>query len=189
MKLLFTTKSYNHLSSNGNFTTVNTKRKSFKKEEIDVNKKNYNIFLNTQNFYNDSKIDYISFRKNNFNNNKMKKNNKNLLKPKQDKRIPCKLIKKDLSIITSTSKLPLVNNKSNSFSKKNNSFENKNRDKNYRAISETKIDKNKKVDKSFNKRQLSLRNKKSYKSKYKYKIEINKKKIMEFKQRNSKIKN
>ena len=177
MKLL-TTKSYNQLSSNGNFTVVNTRRKSFKKEELNLNKSKYNNFLKTQNFYNDSKIDYISFRKNN---QKIKSNNKNILKEKKDKRIPCKLVKKDLNIITSTSKFPLITNKSNSFSKNDNNVDNNKNNKKYKAVSEPKIDKNININNNFTKKSLSLRNKKTYKSNYKNKIESNKKKIFEFK--------
>ena len=178
---LLTTKSYNQLSSNGNFTAVNTRRKSFKKEELYLNKNKYNNFLKTQNFYNCSKIDYISFRKNNLNNQKIKSNNKNILREKKDKRIPCKLIKKDLNIITSTSKFPLITNKSNSFSKKDNSVENDKNDKKYKAVSEPKIDKNININNNFTNKSLSLRNKKTYKCNYKNKIESNKKKIFEFK--------
>ena len=175
---LLTTKSYNQLSSNGNFTVVNTRRKSFKKEELNLNKSKYNNFLKTQNFYNDSKIDYISFRKNN---QKIKSNNKNILKEKKDKRIPCKLVKKDLNIITSTSKFPLITNKSNSFSKNDNNVDNNKNNKKYKAVSEPKIDKNINIKNNFTNKSLSLRNKKTYKSNYKNKIESNKKKIFEFK--------
>ena len=153
---LLTAKNYNNLSSNGNFTTVNTKRKTFIEEEKNnFKRKKYNIYINTQNFYDNSKIDYISFRKNNINNNILKQKNKNILKHKQDKRIPCKLIKKDLNIITSTSKSSLnAGNKLISPSNKNN-------DKkiNKKTISEPKIDKSKKLSNSFADKALIIKNK------------------------------
>ena len=153
---LLTAKNYNNLSSNGNFTTVNTKRKTFIEEEKNnFKRKKYNIYINTQNFYDNSKIDYISFRKNNINNNILKQKNKNILKHKQDKRIPCKLIKKDLNIITSTLKSSLnAGNKLISPSNKNN-------DKKIykKTISEPKIDKSKKLSNSFADKALIIKNK------------------------------
>ena len=153
---LLTAKNYNNLSSNGNFTTVNTKRKTFIEEEKNnFKRKKYNIYINTQNFYDNSKIDYISFRKNNINNNILKQKNKNILKHKQDKRIPCKLIKKDLNIITSTSKSSL--NSGNKLI----SPSNKNNDKkiNKKTISEPKIDKSKKLSNSLVDKVLIIKNK------------------------------
>ena len=183
---LLTAKNNVNLSSNGNFTTVNTKRKTFIEEEkSNIKRKKYNIYINTQNFYNDSKIDYISFRKNNMNNNILKQKNKNILKHKHDKRIPCKLIKKDLNIITSSSKASLnIGNKLNSTSKTN---KNNDKDINNKAISEPKIDKNKKLNNSFSNKALFIKNKNlNKKGNFKSKIEDKKKKIFNYKHKENK---
>lgn len=172
---LLTKKSYNYLCSNGNFTTANSKRQSFIKKEEEKNnskKKNFNnIFLNTQKFYNDSKIDYISFRKNNLNNSIFSnQNNRNFLKRKEEKRIPCKLIKKDLSNCSSNSK-KILTKKYNSFSKRNLSMENginKKGKHKFIANSERRIN-IQKIEKTFKKGKL------------KEKIENNKKKIFKYK--------
>lgn len=101
---LLSGKSFSFLSSTGNFVTK-PKRMSLNEEEKNKKKNNNNklsIFINTQNFYNDSKIDYTSFRKktlysSNMNNPRTTKNlNKNVFKHKEEKRAPCKLIKKEL---------------------------------------------------------------------------------------------
>ena len=102
---LLSGKSFSFLSSTGNFVTK-PKKMSLNEEEKNNNKNNnktkLNIFINTQNFYNDSKIDYTSFRKktlysNNMNNPRTTKNlNRNVFKYKEEKRAPCKLIKKEL---------------------------------------------------------------------------------------------
>ena len=176
---LLTAKNYNNLSSNGNFTTVNTKRKTFIEEEKNnFKRKKYNIYINTQNFYDNSKIDYISFRKNNINNNILKQKNKNILKHKQDKRIPCKLIKKDLNIITSTSKSSL--NSGNKLI----SPTNKNNDKkfNEKTIWEPKIDKSKKLRNSLVDKALIIKNKSlNKKGNFKSKIEDKKRKFFNLK--------
>ena len=189
-KILTNNKSYNHLSINGNFTSNNSKRKINIEEEEknNVKRKKNNIFINTQNFYNVSKIDYISFRKNNLNNNNIKiskQNSKNILKHKEEKRIPFKLIKKDLNIITSTTKASLNNKKIDYKTKRNISLggvSNKNENL-IKDNTKTKIDK---IQKSINNVVISSiipnnNNKLNKKDNFKNKIENNKKKVFEFK--------
>ena len=179
LKKYLLSKSCNYLSSNGNFTIANEKRRSFFQKEEEKNnyfkRKKLNIFINTQNFYNDSKIDYISFRKNNLNSsNKLfsKQKNKHFLKHKEKKRIPCKLIKKDLIINTSTSKIPLTK-KLDSISRRNLSME-------------PVKNKNNKFKKSPNsERRIGIKKeeKPNKKGELKEKIENNKKKLFEFKKK------
>ena len=92
--------SYDFLSSNGNFTSNNSKRKTFiqLKEKNKNNNKKYNV--NFKNFYNDFKIDYISFRKNNLNDiNKLSATkNKKISTFKEESKRPCKLIRKKLKM-------------------------------------------------------------------------------------------
>lgn len=126
--------SYDFLSSKGNFISANSKRKSFiiEDEKNNNNTNKFNIFENTKNFYNDAKIDYSSFRKNNLNNNKKlsKQKNKNILILKEEKKIPFKLTNKDLNY---TSKRQLISDKKfNSSVKRNNSLDRVN--KNYKFI-------------------------------------------------------
>lgn len=78
------TKSFNYLTINGNFFDL--KRNPGLNKVKDINMK-YKIFLNTQNFYSQSKSDYDTFRKNNIT------FNKSLIaqKAKKEKTIPYKL--------------------------------------------------------------------------------------------------
>ena len=191
---LLLTKSYNHLSINGNFTSANIKRKTLVEGDKKNNfkRKKNNIFINTQNFYNDSKIDYVSFRKNNLNNNiktskqnkNTNKNNNNILKHKEEKRIPFKLIKKDLKINTSNTKKELTNIKIDSKTKRNLSLEGmRNKNENI-LIKEGTQAKFGKIQNSINNVVISIsptNNKFNKKEKFKNKIENNKKKVFEFK--------
>ena len=178
LKLLIT-KSFNQLSNNGNFTTINSKRKIFKEEEKNNKKmKRYNVFINTQKFYNDSKIDYISFRKNNLRN---LNDNKNNLKLKKENKKPLKLYKKDLNIISESAKRPLIIGIKSNYKTKRNSIndEDKNKIKNYKNISEPKIDKNKKKYIKLNNKALSYKINENKKEKSENKKENNKKKIFQ----------
>jgi len=115
---LLSGKSFSFLSSTGNFVTK-PKRISLNEEEKNGKKKSnnnkLNIFINTQNFYNDSKIDYTSFRKktlysSNMNNPRTTKNlNRNVFKHKEEKRAPCKLIKKELINTNTPQMASLIN--------------------------------------------------------------------------------
>ena len=127
-------KSYSLLSSEGYFSTK-PKKKSFIEEEKN-NSRNLN---KTKNFYNNiSKIDYISFREkkildNNPRTSKIKE--RNIFKNKENKRIPCKLLKKDSKNIISSARIASliksigINSSSRSKSK------NKNKNKTTRNIS------------------------------------------------------
>ena len=111
---LLSGKSFSFLSSTGNFVT---KPKKIPLNEEEKNNKNkVNIFINTQNFYNDSKIDYTSFRKKtlystNMNNPRTttKNLNRNVFKHKEEKKAPCKLIKKELVNTNTPNVASLVN--------------------------------------------------------------------------------
>ena len=91
---LLKTKSYSLLSSEGNFSTKQKKKLILEEEKNNSRKLNQ-----AKNFYNNiSKIDYISFREkkiidNNPKTSKIKE--RNIFKKKENKRIPCKLLKKD----------------------------------------------------------------------------------------------
>ena len=135
-KHIINTKPYSHLSNNGNFSE-RTQKKSLAEEKKN-HKFKYNVLINTQNFYNDSKIDYSSFRKKTITNNPkaLKQNNRNFLKHKKEKIFPCKLIKKDnnksISRITSLIKSIRIKNLSTrnfsndgDFSKNINSYKEK----------------------------------------------------------------
>ena len=91
---LLITKSYSLLSSEGNFSKK-PKIKSFIEEE----KNNSRKLNQAKNFYNNiSKIDYISFREKkilNTNPKSSKIKERNIFKKKENKRMPCKLFKKD----------------------------------------------------------------------------------------------
>lgn len=113
---LLSGKSFSFLSSTGNFATKPKKIPLNEEEKNNKNNKNkLNIFINTQNFYNDSKIDYTSFRKKtlystNMNNPRTTKNlNRNVLKHKEEKKAPCKLIKKELINTTTPHMASLIN--------------------------------------------------------------------------------
>ena len=113
---LLSGKSFSFLSSTGNFVTKPIKIPLNEEEKNNKNNKNkLNIFINTQNFYNDSKIDYTSFRKktlysNNMNNPRTTKNlNRNVFKHKEEKKAPCKLIKKELINTNTPHMTSLVN--------------------------------------------------------------------------------
>ena len=113
---LLSGKSFSFLSSTGNFVTKPIKIPLNEEEKNNKNNKNkLNIFINTQNFYNDSKIDYTSFRKKtlystNMNNPRTTKNlNRNVFKHKEDKKAPCKLIKKELINTNTPHMASLVN--------------------------------------------------------------------------------
>ena len=113
---LLSGKSFSFLSSTGNFVTKPKKMSLNEEEKNNKNNKNkINIFINTQNFYNDSKIDYTSFRKktlysNNMNNPRTTKNlNRNVLKHKEEKKAPCKLIKKELINTNTPIEATLIN--------------------------------------------------------------------------------
>ena len=113
---LLSGKSFSFLSSTGNFVTKPIKIPLNEEEKNNKNNKNkLNIFINTQNFYNDSKIDYTSFRKKtlystNMNNPRTTKNlNRNVLKHKEEKKAPCKLIKKELINTNTPHMASLVN--------------------------------------------------------------------------------
>ena len=113
---LLSGKSFSFLSSTGNFVTKPIKIPLNEEEKNNKNNKNkLNIFINTQNFYNDSKIDYTSFRKktlysNNMNNPRTTKNlNRNVFKHKEEKKAPCKLIKKELINTNTPHMASLVN--------------------------------------------------------------------------------
>ena len=101
---LLIAKSYSLLSSEGNFSTK-PKKKTFIEEEKN-NSRNLNKI---KNYYNKiSKIDYISFREKKIidNNSKTSKiKEKNILKNKENKRIPCKLLKKDSYNIISSARI------------------------------------------------------------------------------------
>ena len=178
---LLTPKSYNYLSSNGNFTIVNCKRKPFNEVKNNYKRKKNNIYINTQNFYNDSKIDYTSFRKKNkniINNQKFsKQNNNNIFKNIKEKKYPCKLVKKDLAITTSEL---TKNKKVNCLTTRYSSFGNsKIKQKlNLKIISEIKYDKNKNI-KSNSTTNINYE-KLSKNDNFKNKIEQNKSKIFYF---------
>ena len=113
---LLSGKSFSFLSSTGNFVTKPIKIPLNEEEKNNKNNKNkLNIFINTQNFYNDSKIDYTSFRKKtlystNMNNPRTTKNlNRNVFKHKEEKKAPCKLIKKELINTNTPHMTSLVN--------------------------------------------------------------------------------
>ena len=113
---LLSGKSFSFLSSTGNFVTKPIKIPLNEEEKNNKNNKNkLNIFINTQNFYNDSKIDYTSFRKKtlystNMNNPRTTKNlNRNVFKHKEEKKAPCKLIKKELINTNTPHMASLVN--------------------------------------------------------------------------------
>lgn len=178
---LLTPKSYNYLSSNGNFSIVNCKRKPFNEDKNNYKRKKNNIYINTQNFYNDSKIDYTSFRKKNkniINNQKFsKQNNNNIFKNIKEKKYPCKLVKKDLTITTSAL---TKNKKINCLTTRHSSFGNsKIKQKlNLKIISEIKSDKNKNI-KSNSTTNINSE-KLNKKDNFKNKIEQNKNKIFYF---------
>ena len=119
-------KSYSLLSSEGNFL----KKPKFIEEE----KNNSRKLNQTKNFYNNiSKIDYISFREKkiiNENPKTSKIKERNIFKNKNNKKIPCKLFKKDTNnIIISSSRIAsLINSmgiKNSSRSKNKNKKMNK----------------------------------------------------------------
>jgi hypothetical protein len=133
---LLIAKSYSLLSSKGNFSTK-PKKKPFLEEE----KNNSRKLNQTKNFYNNiSKIDYISFREKKIldkNPKTSKIKEKNIFKNKESKRIPCKLIKKDSTNIISSERIASliksIGIKSNSRSRSKN--RNKNKSKTARNIS------------------------------------------------------
>ena len=113
--------------------------------------------------------------------------NKNILKLKEEKRIPFKLIKKDLNIITSTAKASLNNKKIDYKIKRNISLggvSNKNDSSIIKDNPKVKIDK---IQKSINNVIISSPNPNNNnklinkKDNFKNKIENNKKKVFEFK--------
>jgi hypothetical protein len=114
---LLSGKSFSFLSSTGNFVTKPIKIPLNEEEKNNKNNKNkLNIFINTQNFYNDSKIDYTSFRKKtlystNMNNPRTttKNLNRNVFKHKEEKKAPCKLIKKELINTNTPNVASLIN--------------------------------------------------------------------------------
>ena len=195
---LLTTKSYSLLSSEGNFSS-----KPRKKAFIEEEKNNSRRLNQTKNYYNiNSKIDYISFReKKVMNNNQKRSKNKEriILKNKnmENKRVPCKLIKKDFNNIISSARIASliksIRMKSNSRSKS----KSKNKSKN-------KITRNISVDSDICENLNSFKNEttnmnaviknnnladlcKTDNSK-ETDIKITKKKIFEFKKRESKTK-